>query len=62
MINYNYVYVLFLVIVLVGAVVTVGVDFRDKGECRKGLDDNFFVRSPGSKSFVAKEFCVLIQS
>lgn len=61
MINYNYVYVLFLVIVLVGAVVTVGIDFTDRGECRKGADGKFFVRVPESKSFVEKEYCILIQ-
>ena len=52
---------LFLVLVLVGAVVTVGIDYTDRGECRKGVDGNFFVRVPGSKSFVEKEYCIIVQ-
>ena len=62
MINYNFVYVFFLVLVLVGAVVTASVDFTDRGECKKGVDGKFFVRVPESKSFVEKEYCILIQS
>lgn len=54
---------MFLVIVLAGAVVTVSVDFTDKGECRKSVSgDTFMVRNPGSKMFVEKQYCIIIYS
>ena len=63
MIRYNLFYMVFLVIVLAGAVVAVSVDFTDRGECRKSVSgDNFFVRNPGSKMFVEKTYCIIIYS
>ena len=63
MIRYNLFYMVFLIIVLAGAVVAVSVDFTDRGECRKSVSgDRFMVRNPGSESFVEKKFCIIIQS
>ena len=63
MIRYNLFYMVFLVIVLAGAVVAVSVDFTDRGECRKSVSgDTFRVRYPGSETFVEKQYCIIIYS
>ena len=63
MIRYNLFYMVFLVLVLAGAVVAVSIDFADKGACRKSVSgDTFMVRNPGSQMFVEKTFCIIIYS
>ena len=54
-------YIVFLVIFAGIIFVVVSIDTTDKGQCKMSVTGNILVREPGSKTFVEKQFCILIR-
>lgn len=60
--NYQFLYMAFLIIVGIGVVGVLTIDFEDKGACRTGVDGKIYVRQPDSEKFIESEFCIIINS
>ena len=60
--NYHFIYIAFLIIIGIGAIGVLTMDFEDRGDCRYSLSGEMQVRQPGSKSYVLSQFCILIKS
>lgn len=60
--NYQYLYIVFLVVFGISVFTITTVDFSDKGECVGSVNGDIRVRQPNSKIFVDSEFCIIIKS
>ncbi len=60
MINYNSVYVVFLVFVIGGVFATAYVELRDDGACKRTTDGGLAVRQPNSQYYTDSEFCIWV--
>ena len=62
MINYNLVYLVFLVFVAGGVFAVTTIDTDDRGSCNRSVTGGIAVRQPDSQSFIEKKFCILVWS
>ena len=60
MINYNSVYVVFLVFVIAGVYGATMMDIDDNGGCKRSTTGGLAVREPNSQSFIDSEFCIWV--
>ena len=56
----HFMYITFLVVVLLAVIVVVNIDTTDKGECKMSVTNEILVRDPGTKTFVERQFCIIV--